>query len=75
MLRSGGLVDATINNAPSSTKEKSKACGLVLPPAKNRSDGYLGMQAHISMEGDNGVTHTSRLRRPSYMTAKCRKNL
>lgn len=43
-LRSGTLVDATIIDAPSSTKKGN--------------DWYFGMKAHIGVDADSGVTHS-----------------
>jgi transposase, IS5 family len=43
-LRSGTLVDATIIDAPSSTKKGG--------------DWYFGMKAHIGVDMDSGVTHS-----------------
>ena len=42
MLRSGARLDATIIDAPPSTKSKSTACGLELPPAQKGRYGRFG---------------------------------
>ena len=57
-LRSGTLVDATIIDAPSSTKDKSKARDPEMSSTKKGNDWYFGMKAHIGVDVDSGVTHS-----------------
>jgi len=57
-LRSGTLVDATIIDAPSSTKKKARARDPEMSSAKKGNDWYFGMKAHIGVDADSGVTHS-----------------
>ena len=56
-LRSGTLVDATIIDAPSSTKNKAGARDPEMSSTKKGNDWYFGMKAHIGVDADSGVTH------------------
>ena len=57
-LRSGTLVDATIIDAPSSTKNQAKARDPEMSSTKKGNDWYSGMKAHIGVDADSGVTHS-----------------
>jgi transposase, IS5 family len=57
-LRSGTLVDATIIDAPSSTKNKAKARDPEMSSTKKGNDWYFGMKAHIGVDADSGVTQS-----------------
>ena len=57
-LRSGTLVDATIIDAPSSTKNKVGARDPEMSSTKKGNDWYFGMKAHIGVDVDSGVTHS-----------------
>lgn len=57
-LRSGTLVDATIIDAPSSTKNKAHARDPEMSSTKKGGDWYFGMKAHIGVDLDSGVTHS-----------------
>jgi len=57
-LRSGTLVDATIIDAPSSTKNKSRARDPEMSSTMKGNDWYFGMKAHIGVDADSGVTHS-----------------
>jgi transposase, IS5 family len=57
-LRSGTLVDATIIDAPSSTKNKAGARDPEMSFTKKGNDWYFGMKAHIGVDLDSGVTHS-----------------
>jgi hypothetical protein len=70
-LRSGTLVDATITDAPSATKNKSGARDPEMSPTKKGNDWYLGpllvvckqitagqRKAHIGVDAESGVTHS-----------------
>ena len=57
-LRSGTLVDATIIDAPSSTKNKTHARDPEMSSTKKGNDWYFGMKAHIGVDADTGVTHS-----------------
>jgi transposase, IS5 family len=57
-LRSGTLIDVTIVDAPSSTKNKAKARDPEMSSTKKGSDWYFGMKAHIGVDADSGVTQS-----------------
>ena len=57
-LRSGTLVDATIIDAPSSTKNKAGARDPEMSSTKKGNDWYFGMKAHIGVDADSGVAHS-----------------
>jgi IS5 family transposase len=57
-LRSGTLVDATIIDAPSSTKNKAGARDPEMSSTKKGNAWYFGMKAHIGVDVDSGVTHS-----------------
>jgi len=57
-LRSGTLVDATIIDAPSSTKNKTGARDPEMSSTKKGNAWYFGMKAHIGVDADSGVTHS-----------------
>ncbi len=57
-LRSGALVDATIIDAPSSTKNKARARDPEMSSTKKGNDWYFGMKAHIGVDADSGATHS-----------------
>ena len=57
-LRSGTLVDATITDAPSSTKNKAGARDPDMSSTKKGNDWYFGMKAHIGVDAESGVTHS-----------------
>jgi IS5 family transposase len=57
-LRSGTLVDATIIDAPSSTKNKAKARDPEMSSTKKGNDWFFGMKAHIGVDAESGVIHS-----------------
>jgi transposase, IS5 family len=57
-LRSGTLVDATIIDAPSSTKNQAKARDPEMSSTKKGNDWYFGMKAHVSVDVDSGTVHS-----------------
>lgn len=56
-LRSGTLVDATIIDAPSSTKNKAGKRDPDMSSTKKGNDWYFGMKAHIGVDADSGIVH------------------
>jgi IS5 family transposase len=54
----GTLVDATIIDAPSSTKNKSGARAPEMSSTKKGNNWYFDMKAHIGVDADSGVTHS-----------------
>ncbi len=58
MMREGTMVDATIINAPSSTKNKSQERDGEMHQTKKRNQWYFGMKAHIGADADSGLVHS-----------------
>lgn len=58
LMREGTLVDATIINAPSSTKNKDKSRDPEMHQTKKGNEWYFGMKAHIGTDRDSGMVHT-----------------
>jgi len=57
-LRSGTLVDATIIDAPSSTKNEAGKRDPEMTSTKKGNDWYFGMKAHVGVDADSGITHS-----------------
>jgi IS5 family transposase len=57
-LRSGTLVDATIIDAPSSTKNEAKARDPEMSSTKKGNTWYFGMKAHVGVDADSGTVHS-----------------
>ena len=57
-LRAGTLIDATIIDAPSSTKNKARARDPEMSSTKKGNDWYFGMKAHIGVDLDSGTVHS-----------------
>ena len=57
-LRSGTLVDATIIDAPSSTKNESGRRDPEMTSTKKGNAWYFGMKAHIGVDADSGIVHS-----------------
>ena len=58
ILRKGTTVDATIIQAPSSTKNKDKKRDADMSSTKKHGQWYFGMKAHIGTDTDTGVVHS-----------------
>ena len=57
-LRSGTLVDATIIDAPSSTKNEANARDPEMSSSKKGNEWFFGMKAHIGVDAASGVVHS-----------------
>ena len=57
-LRSGTLVDATIIDAPSSTKNEAGKRDPEMSSTKKGNTWYFGMKAHVGVDAESGVTHS-----------------
>jgi transposase, IS5 family len=53
----GTIVDATIINAPSSTKNATQSRDPDMHQTKKGNQWYFGMKAHIGVDGQNKVIH------------------
>jgi len=57
-LCSGTLVDATIIDAPSSTKNEARARDPEMSSTKKGNDWYFGMKAHVGVDAQSGIVHS-----------------
>ena len=57
-LRSGTLVDATIIDAPSSTKNETRARDPEMSSTKKGNDWFFGMKAHVGVDAESGIVHS-----------------
>jgi transposase, IS5 family len=58
LMSAGTIVDATIINAPSSTKNEDKARDPEMRQTKKGNQWYFGMKAHTGVDKDSGAVHT-----------------
>ncbi|AGP81541.1 IS5 transposase [Alteromonas mediterranea MED64] len=58
MMTQGTLMDATIIEAPSSTKNKKSERDSDMHQAKKSNEWHFGMKAHIGVNAKSGLTHT-----------------
>ena len=57
-IGTGTIVDATILNAPSSTKNKSGERDPEMHQVKKGNQWYFGMKAHIGVDSKEGIVHS-----------------
>ena len=57
LLKKGTIVDSTIIEAPSSTKNKDKQRDPDAHSVKKGSDWHFGYKAHIGVDKDSGIVH------------------
>jgi transposase, IS5 family len=60
LLKVGTVVDATLIEAPSSTKNKDHKRDPDMHSSKKGQQMYFGMKAHIGADADSGLVHTVR---------------
>ena len=58
MMTQGTLVDATIIEEPSSTKNKEQQRDPEMHQTKKGNQWHFGMKAHIGVDADSGLVHT-----------------
>ena len=58
LMRSGTIVDATIINAPSSTKNAEHKRDEDMHQTKTGNEWYFGMKAHIGVDAESGLVHS-----------------
>ena len=58
MMKGGTIVDATIINAPSSTKNAEKARDPEMHQTKKGNEWRFGMKCHIGVDAGSGYVHT-----------------
>ena len=56
-LRRGTIVDASIVDAPTSTKNAKRERDPEMHQTKKGNQGYFGMKAHIGVDADSGLAH------------------
>ena len=57
-LRRGTIVDASIVDAPSSTKNAKRERDPEMHQTKKGNQWYFGMKAHIGVDAESGLAHT-----------------
>lgn len=57
-LRQGTIVDATLINAPSSTKNKDGKCDPEMHQTKKGNQYYFGIKTHIGVDDEPGLVHS-----------------
>jgi IS5 family transposase len=58
LVREGTIVDATIINAPSSTKNGEQARDKEMKQTKKGNQWYFGMKAHVGTDSKRGLVHS-----------------
>ena len=58
LVREGTIVDATIINAPSSTKNSEQARDKEMKQTKKGNQWYFGMKAHVGTDSRRGLVHS-----------------
>lgn len=58
LVRQGTIVDATLIDAPSSTKNKAGARDPEMHQTRKGNQWYFGMNAHIGVDRHSGLVHT-----------------
>ena len=58
MMKQGTLVDATIIEAPTSTKNKQNQRDPEMHQTKKGNQWHFGLKAHIGVDAKSGLTHT-----------------
>ena len=58
-IQNGTIVDATIINAPSSTKNKDKARDPEMHQTKKGKQWYFGMKGHIGVDSKHKIIHSA----------------
>jgi len=57
LLKEGTIVDATIINAPSSTKNQTRSRDKEMRQTKKGNQWYFGMKAHVGTDTKRGLVH------------------
>ena len=58
LLKEGSIVDATIIEAPSSTKNREGRRDPEMHQTKKGNKWHFGMKAHIGVDADSGIVHS-----------------
>jgi IS5 family transposase len=58
IMKKGSIVDATIIDAPSSTKNQTKQRDPEMRSTKKGNNWYFGMKAHIGVDAESGLVHS-----------------
>lgn len=59
MMKEGTLVDATIFEAPPSTKNVERSWDPEMYQAKKGNDWHIGVKAHVGVDADSGLVHSA----------------
>ena len=57
-LREGSIVDASIIEAPSSTKNRTRERDPEMHQTKKGNQWHFGMKAHIGVDSETGIVHS-----------------
>jgi transposase, IS5 family len=58
MMKEGTIVDATIIEAPPSTKNAGKSRDPEMHQTKKGNEWHFGMKAHVGVDADSGLVHS-----------------
>jgi transposase, IS5 family len=58
MMKEGTIVDATIIEAPPSTKNAQKSRDPEMHQTKKGNEWHFGMKAHVGVDADSGLVHS-----------------
>lgn len=58
LMKKGSIVDATLIDAPTSTKNKEGKRDPAMSSTKKAGQWYFGMKAHIGVDADSGLVHS-----------------
>lgn len=61
IMKRGTIVDATIINSPSSTKNKENKRDPEMSSTRKGSSYYFGMKAHIGVDSESGLIHSGEI--------------
>ena len=67
-LQEGTIVDASIIEAPSSTKNRAGARDPEMHQTKKGNEWHFGMKVHIGVDSQTGMVHSDVRHRPTCMT-------
>jgi IS5 family transposase len=59
MMKEGTLVDATIIEAPSSTRNAEKQRDPEMHHTKKGNEWHFGIKAHVGVDADSGLVHSA----------------
>jgi IS5 family transposase len=69
MMRGGSVIDATILDAPTSTKNSAKSRDPEMHQTRKGNEWYFGMKAHIGADAGSGMVHSAYMPRVEVSSA------